>query len=185
MKRLHIPGAVVALALLTAPAARPRRNRPAGIWRKARPARSSKKSSRHQPDRSDGDRRRPRLSRRHRRRHPDRHPAAAAHHAAGQPGARARHRRDVGPGRHDGQRRADLRRADDVLERPQGRPQRRRRRGAADDVVPGRGRHRHVLQHLHPARQPEPHAPPRSRCSCSTTMRRRSTSPTRSPPTAG
>jgi hypothetical protein len=39
-----------------------------------------------------------------------------------------RHRRDVGAGRHERERRPDLRRADDLLERPARRAQRRRRR---------------------------------------------------------
>ena len=85
-------------ALLAAPLSPPH-NRPAGISRKARQARSSKKrGAGHQPDRSGGDGHRPRLSRRHAPstfRSPFRR--AARMTPAGQPGARPRHRRERRP----------------------------------------------------------------------------------------
>ena len=156
MKKLHVVGAAVVLALAAAPHSRHRATDPLVSRRRLDGTVLRRRSPGHQPDRSDGDRHRPRLPRRRRGGRPDRDPAPPPDHPAGQPAARPRHRRDVGAGRHERERRPDLRRADDVLEQPPRRAQRRRRRGAADDVVPRRGRDRQLLQHVHPAGEPEP-----------------------------
>ena len=97
----------------------PPRNRPAGISRKARRARSSKKKS--SPS-TRPIRRRPASCASSATARavdvPFAIPPRRRDDAAGQPRARARHRRDLGAGRHQRERRPDLRRADDVLDRP-------------------------------------------------------------------
>ena len=78
MMKLHIAGAAVALGLLAAP---PVATAQQTRWYLAEGSTGpffEEEVAGHQPDQSDGDRHRPRLSRRRRRRHPDRHSRRAA-----------------------------------------------------------------------------------------------------------